>query len=114
MSENTDPIERYYALRQGVFGFPERIELIQNVACAEWKGLQLTTDELKRGMNAITKELPAHDDKIANPEKNISGLKQHHLTHQAALLGRKWRSDIAREQEQLEIFECLLKQLGGG
>jgi hypothetical protein len=42
MSEITELIERFYAVRKGAFGFLERIELYQSVDPARWNGFQLT------------------------------------------------------------------------
>lgn len=61
----------------------------------------------------MKKEIAEHTDKIANPEKYIPDFKKLDPRQQEALLNKKWPSNIARQLEQLNILEGLLKQLGG-
>ncbi|RLS57947.1 MAG: hypothetical protein DWH91_03425 [Planctomycetota bacterium] len=72
-----------------------------------------SASELKSGIASLQKQIAEHADKIANPEKYIPNFKQLDPRQQAALLGNKWPSDIARLQEQADILQGLLKLLGG-
>jgi hypothetical protein len=71
-------------------------------------------EELRRGIASLQKQIAEHRDKIANPEKYIPNFKQLDPRQQAALLGKKWPSDIHRLQEQLEMLQELLRRITGG
>ncbi len=58
MTEDDKPIELYYAIRKGEFGFLERLELKQSVDPAKWNGLQLEIDLRSRtGLSSSTLRL---------------------------------------------------------
>jgi hypothetical protein len=70
-----------------------------------------TAEQLQKGIESLQKQIAEHADKIANPGKYIPNFGQLDSRQQAALLGSKWPSDIARQQEQVQILEGLLKLL---
>ena len=69
-------------------------------------------NELKSGIASMQKQIAEHIEKIANPEKYIPNFRQLDPRQQGALIGSKWPSDIGRLQEQINILQGLLKQLG--
>jgi len=73
-----------------------------------------SASEIRKGTQSLRKQIAEHTDKIANPEKHIPGFRNLDPRQQEALINRKWPGDIARQQEQLDILEGLLKSHGGG
>lgn len=67
--------------------------------------------QIQKGISSLKKQIAKHRDKIANPKKHIRDFDKLDSRQQDALLNKQWPSDIARQQEQLEILEGLLKNL---
>ena len=67
--------------------------------------------EIQKAMTSIEKQIADHESWIANPQLKIPHFESLDPRQQAALINSKWPSDIARQQEQLEILRGLL---GGG
>jgi RHS repeat-associated protein len=70
--------------------------------------------QLQKGIRSLEKEIADHLDKIANPKKHIPGWDALDPRQKQALLNSKWPGDIARQREQLDILQGLLRRLGGG
>lgn len=70
--------------------------------------------QLQKGIKSLEKEIADHLDKIANPKKHIPNWDCLDPRQQQALINSKWPGDIARQREQLEILQGLLRSLGGG
>jgi hypothetical protein len=65
--------------------------------------------ELEKGIGSLEKEIAEHEGKLANPSSIVSDWAQRGERYQQGLL-RKWRNDIARQTEQREILQELLKR----
>jgi len=69
-----------------------------------------SSDEISKGISSIEREIAEHRDKIANPEKYIPSFGQLDPRQQAALINKKWPSDVQRQSEQLDILKGLLNE----
>ncbi len=58
--------------------------------------LNRITDELQKGVIKLEKRIAQHQDKIANPSKNIKDWDKLDPRQQQALINKKWPSDIQR------------------
>ena len=70
------------------------------------------SNELRRGIRNLEKQIAEHQDKIANPEKHIPDFRSLDPRQQQALLTKKWPGDIARQQEHKQILEGILRERG--
>ena len=64
--------------------------------------------EIQKGIDSLQKQIDQHRAWIANPESKIPNFRSLDPRQQDALLNRKWPSDIARQQEQINILRGLL------
>lgn len=69
-------------------------------------------DQIKKGINKLKKQIGLHQEKIKNPTKHIKDFYDLDPRQQQALINKKWPSDIQRQQEQLNILEDILKEMG--
>ena len=67
-----------------------------------------TPAEIQNGIASIEKRIAEHQSWIANPQSKIPNFGSLDPRQQAALINSKWPSDIARQQEQLDILRGLL------
>jgi hypothetical protein len=72
------------------------------------------TDELKRGVAKLEKQISMHEDKIANPAKYIEDWVKLDIRQQEALLKKKWPADINRQTEQRDILRSILAERESG
>ena len=64
--------------------------------------------EIEKGIASIEKQIAEHQSWISNPQSKIPNFGSLDPRQQEALINRKWPSDIARQQEQLDILRGLL------
>jgi RHS repeat-associated protein len=64
--------------------------------------------EIQKAVTSIEKQIADHQSWISNPELKIPNFRSLDPRQQAALVNSKWPSDIARQQEQLDILRGLL------
>ena len=69
------------------------------------------TAEIQRGISSLERQVAEHEAKIAEPEKAIENWSKLDPRQQAALVNKKWPSDIARQKELIEVLKGIL---GGG
>ena len=64
--------------------------------------------EIEKGIRSLEKQIEKHKNKINNPQ-NVKNFGELDKKKQVDLIRNKWPSDIARQQEQLNILQGLLK-----
>lgn len=79
--------------------------------------LERTTKELEKGIQSIKNEISEHAALIKNPSEVMSKLgkgdfKSLDPRQQKALVDKKWPSDIARQEQQKNILEGIIKDRG--
>lgn len=67
-----------------------------------------TPAEIQKGIASIEKQIAEHRSWISNPQSKIPNFGSLDPRQQAALINSKWPSDIARQQEQLDVLRGLL------
>jgi hypothetical protein len=68
-----------------------------------------STTELQRGIRSLEKEIKLHEAKINNPRQHTNNWDSMRPEQQQSLL-KRWPQDIARQQEQKNILEVILRE----
>lgn len=71
--------------------------------------LSRSTPEIEQGIVSIAKQIAEHQAKIRNLAAYIDDWAMLDPRRQQALLTRKWPGDIARQREQIEILQGILR-----
>ncbi|MGG7074653.1 hypothetical protein U5B43_10500, partial [Campylobacter sp. 9BO] len=72
--------------------------------------LNKSTKEIEKGIKSLEKQIQEHIDKISNPQKYIKDFDKLDIRQQENLINKKWNSDIARQKEQKQILEQILRE----
>ena len=67
------------------------------------------TKEIKNGIKTLEKQIELHKNKIKNPEKYYPDFKKLDIREQEANIHKVWPRDIAKQQEQKNILEGILR-----
>jgi hypothetical protein len=73
--------------------------------------LDLGHRQLQKGIESIEKQIADHESWLETPQEKVKDWESRDPRYQAGLL-KKWRQDIARQKEQVEILKGVLKEKG--
>ena len=73
--------------------------------------LDLGHRQLQKGIQSIENQIADHQSWIDNPQRKVKDWAARAPRYQAGLL-KKWRQDIARQKEQVEILKGVFKEKG--
>jgi hypothetical protein len=64
--------------------------------------------EIEKAITSIEARVAEHKGWIANPQSKIPNFSSLDPRQRAALVNSKWPSDVARQQQQIEVLKGLL------
>ena len=76
-----------------------------------YQQLDLGYRKLRKGIQSIEKQIHLHQAWLEYPQQKVKNWENRDPRYQSGLL-KKWRQDIARQKEQVEILRGVLKEKG--